>query len=233
MKRRLNLAIAALIISIFASCESEDIIPVARGDAFIVTKIIDTDTLYALSLHANANAPMASVTATSEDEDDGIYTLSPDNTNTYDFFYEPEEEDFSTDIPTIGEYNFIANFQTDDADLSTDILTDDVIYPAKVTTVSFVSSMLNIEWENDDSIDTYIIALYNEDGNIIFASSPMSGQSHDYQIYADLYGWANNIAPTAGSTYKLQVNTYQYEAGKVGINLQARSIYEKSIIWED
>ena len=221
-----------LIIAGITSCESEEIIANARGDAFIVTKIMDGDTVFGLSLHAVGNSPFSSVIASPNDDQGQLYQLDPYLGSSYEYYY--EEDDYSTELPYVGDYEFEAVFQSGDEDTSTDVLADEIIYPPVITMSEFTSSdsQINLEWELKDDVDYCIVAIFDEGGNLVFVSESLVGNSNSFQIYPLTDGWISGGSPEDGDLLNIELAIYMYEEGKTGVNIQAKSITNTTVIWE-
>ncbi len=223
-----------LILAGLTSCESEEFISNARGDAFVVAKIVEGDTVFGLMLHAVGNSSFSSVVVTPNNDHSEFYQLKSYFGSSYEYYYEPEENNYSSELLFAGDYEFTATFQSGDVDTSTDILTDEIIYPPVITLSEFASSIsqINLEWEPNDDVDYYVIAILDEDGDLSFVSESQSGDISNFQIYPLSDGWISGATPINGGLLNIELAAYMYETGKTGVNIQAKSIANTTVVWE-
>jgi len=226
-KTMLGLFLLSLI-----ACEPAEDATTAHGDAFITVTSAGQDTLYGLSLYAYANKNFQSVTASPSEVTDVSYTLGKrfyQNT----FSYETPEENYGTLAPQIGEYNFAALMQNGDNIAFSDVLTEDVIYPAEVTKLEYneTDKRIDIEWVKNTDADLYVVFLLNENDEYAFASANIKNDATSYSVRASTSGWATGMSPTTGDKYTVRLEAFLYESSKTDLNLQCKSVYKQEITW--
>lgn len=218
-----------LLIGLF-SCNDEEIIASANGDAFITVKIEENDTLYGLALHGFGNKYFSSVT--SANEDNTLYTLDSYNGSFYEYFYETDDESLSESIPKIGEYNFAFTFEKGETDSDIDELTEDCIYPTTITTCEYDSTEeeISLEWDTISDADFIVIYLNDENGNTTFISNSIDGSTTSYSISADTEYWGD-FTPVDGEKYTVTIYIYLYETDEEDLNIQCRAENTSTVIW--
>ncbi len=214
-----------------SSCDDEVIVANGQGDAFIISRVEGQDTVFGLALHGFGNKDFKSVSAV--DGENTSYKLSSYNGYTYDYYYETAENDFTKDLPYLGNYNFSFTFTTAETDDDTDVLSDDVIYPANITKCEYNTDDEQIELGWDEMSDADFIVIYLEDaeGNTVFVSKSLSGSKTSYNISDSTDSWGN-YTPESGSTYKVLICAYMYEAdNQEDLNIQSKSIATSTVVW--
>ncbi len=232
MKTITNLILGIFIITLI-SCESDEAATSAVGDAFIIAKKTEQDTIYGLSLHAVSNKNFTTVSASPKDVIDVAYELSAFNGLQYNFLYETEENNFGTSLPQTGVYEFSANMENGENIKFTDNLTDDIIYPPLITDCQYddTNENIEIEWEEDDDVDVYNVKIYKTDGTAVFIGSGINPENDNYSLDVTTTGWLNNYTPNNGESYTVELNAYMYEAIKADMNLQCISMSTHTVTW--
>ncbi|MHA7111542.1 hypothetical protein ACRTDU_15530 [Sunxiuqinia elliptica] len=238
MRKIVTLALAAGFLGL-VSCESEDIAFDPYADAFIVTKTVENegqvDTLYGLALHAFGNKAMTSVDVKLTNDAEASFALEPYFNNSYDFYYETPEAEFTSEKPVLGDYNFTVLAESgEEAELS-DKLFEDAIYPTDLIEASYDEEKeeTTLTWNEIEDADYFVIKVYDEEDKLVFSPSRAIGEGDmtEYSFKASTAGWLNGTIPAVGKNFRVELDAYMYESGQQGINLQTKAINEISIIW--
>ncbi len=229
--------ISKLLLSIFIitliSCESDEQATSAIGDAFILVKANEQDTIYGLALHAFTNKNFTTVSASLVENIDVSYDLAAFQGRYSDFFYETNNDNYGTELPQTGSYNFAATVAAEENISFSDNLTDDIIYPPSITACVFddTDSEIDIEWEDDDDVDVYSVKVYSNQGTLVFASTGLNPDNDTYSIGLSTNGWVNNYSPNDDEIYTVEVNAFLYEAVVAEMNLQCHSTNKHEVTW--
>ncbi len=225
-----NLLVLSVLIG-FASCDNEEIVANAQGDAFIITKVADQDTVFGLALHTFGNKAFTSVTATNEA--DQSFQLASYYGYPYDYYYETNSDAFTADLPEIGDYDFAVSFQSGESVSSTDALTDDVIYPAEITTCEFETdkNQIKLAWNEMTDADFFVIIMTDEDGDEVFIGNSLGGTTKTAELKSTSPGWLSGKSPVSGEVYTIELGAFMYEEQKAGLNIQAKSIAKHTVTW--
>ncbi|MGQ8338048.1 hypothetical protein ACUNWD_15965 [Sunxiuqinia sp. A32] len=231
MKTVSQIVLGLFLISLI-SCESSEQATTAFGDAFIITKSTEQDTLYGLALHAFSNKNFQSVSASPAESVDVSYDLSM-KVYQNNFYYETSSANFGTESPQTGEYNFAGVVEGNEDIAFLDNLTDDIIYPPVYVTLEYntTEEQIDIEWEEDTDVDIYVFSMTDENDQTVFISNGISGEATEFKIDKDTYGWASGVTPEAGTTYTILFEAYLYEATKTDMNLQCKSMITREVTW--
>lgn len=238
MRKIVTLALAAGFFGL-VSCESEDIAFDPSVDAFIVTKTVENegqvDTLYGLALHAFGNKAITSVDVTLTNDAEASFALDAYFGNPYDFYYETPEAEFTAEKPVLGDYNFTVLAESGEEEVMSDKLLEDAIYPTDLLEASYDEEKeeTTLTWNEIEDADYFVIRVYDEEDKLVFSPSRAigNGDMTEYSFKANTSGWLNGTVPSVGKNFRVELNSYMYESGQQGINLQTKTINEISIVW--
>ena len=231
MKHKLIIFLVPIIL---CSCKDIEYKASGVGDALIVVKVTESDTLFGLGLHAYSYDDFSLVYASHESNADVKYNLKPVEGFMNDLSYETSANDFSDELPLPGEYLFHAGFPGGQSADFSDELTDDYILPPKITVCEFNNSRdrIDVSWETGGSADVYSIKLYDTDGELMFISGPQSEETISYSIGLSSDTWLDNKAPETGQEYIVEISSYLYEPNGGDLNLQSTGRIKKQVTWE-
>lgn len=217
-----------LLFTGFTACDDEELVAYARGDAFIVSKVFEQDTVYGLALHAFGYKDFSRVEVT--DPDGENIQLLPYNGYTYDYYYEDEDE-FYPALPVAGNYSFSFAFTSGETDTDVDVLNDDVLYPAHITKCEYdaTDQRVELEWDNPEDADYFVIFMEEADGDLVYISPALTGTKTNHEISSS--SWVNGKTPATGTTYTIVINAYMYEPGLDDLNVQGKSITTRTVVW--
>lgn len=232
-KAVLILAIAAL----FSSCLDEDTTTQYVSDMFLVSKVIDGDTLFAIDGTLYSDNKIDSVRG------EGVYYKGFNHAFTKlddaGFFFEYRTPDllYQKNIPAASEYNMTA-YHTDGTKKT---LTDEVstlaIAPAVIDSFGYdrFEKKIYLDWTKVNNAEYYSVRISNTKGEIIFNSSNLIYQTQTYSIDEFTQGWYNNTLPNYGDTLSLCVIGLLFEENasvSYNNNYQAISFSEtQEVVW--
>lgn len=228
-----KLMIASVMAGFATSCAEDDFVADATGDAFIISKITgagaEADTVYGLALHAFGNKDFSKVTVTSPENLQA--NLTPYNGSTYEYFFETAADEFTAALPAQGNYNFSFKFTTAEEDTDVDELTDDVLFPAKITRCEYdaADSRIEIEWEAVEDADYIVVSLKDQAGKLVYISVSLGGSKVTHEIAENTTIWYDT--PDNGAIYTVIVDAFMYESAAVNLNIQAKSTATATAVW--
>lgn len=233
-----NLKLIGIVI-LFASCivscnddNSETPGLQAIGDVFVRCKKINNDTVYAPVFYTSSNFAMKSVNVEGPADSNIDKNLSKfENTRT--FRYVPSEEEFSTNNPVNGIYEF----EITDENLITYTISDKLyenrIDPVKITDFDYNKTLhlIDIDWDEVENADTYVVKIHNQmDDKLIYISGRI--QSSNYKITTQSDNWSN-FNTVKGEKYIVGVYAYKFESTSAasGYDINCESVEYREIEW--
>ena len=148
MKKLQLISLAALILLGFSGCEKAKITNQATADVFVkAIKNAQGATVYTAVHSVFSYNVMKSVSATSPDGTTKQLTNYENGGNS--FFNEPVAADYSTTIPTIGTYTYLAKFNDGEEITYTNVLSAASILPANITSLAKTANgdSVYIKWD--------------------------------------------------------------------------------------
>lgn len=202
-KKSVLLLLSVILLSIgLQSCFSLDTEKEYLGDIYIASKIVGSDTLYAIEAYVSANDIMTQVTMTYPDG-----TTSVDLTKFTSGYYEYAGSDsaFTLQKPQTGKYSFSITFEDETAITTTDYLFDTI---AKYVTIESAElaedgGYATIEWKQNSDANAYVIKIMKSD-DVLFSGTLDSSDSIA-TIYTYSYGWASGANPSTGDSLDVVV----------------------------
>lgn len=221
----------AVFFMVVGSCSEEELVADGVGDAFIVARRSGEGSgiVYGLALHAFGNKSFSKVTA--KLPDNATRELSSYNGYTYDFYNETPEAEFTATPPGKGNYEFSFSFVGGETDTDTDVLGDQVLAPATITSCAWdaANARIAVEWTKPDQADYFVISLVDPEGNVVFTSEALGTSKVSHEISATTSHWYE--LPRNGVTYKVILDAFMYESNEAHLNIQAKSITSAAVVW--
>ena len=223
----------AAVLFVSASCMDNDVDLVGYGDAYILTEVVDGDTLKGLGLHAYSYSDMATVRANLKDVTNPVYDLTPYLGYAQDFTWSTPLSQFSSSIPTIGEYIFNATFKNGEVLTFSNRLTNSYILPPEIESCTFLltSDRIDIDWKSVAKADSYNIKLLDDEGKILFVSPLYNNTINTYSFGMTTQGWMPGSAPSDGDTVTVELAAYLMEKNTSEGDLQAISKSRVTLTW--
>ena len=237
MSKKLFLNI--LMISVFGlsiiSCnkeEDEDPFDVL-GDAFYIHQVINGEVKTAVAFYAYANNSIASATVTHPGG--ATSTLNNSLNLSYTWLKEPDTNDFITEYPEDGSYQFEVTSAKGEVLQSADILEIDSIGMPEFTKTEYNDENYSyeLEWSEAENADAYLVKVLNDQEQVVFTGFLLNDTADEYKIRQNTGDW--DQSPVAGKTYTFQLLAYAFEEGVEDTNyayhIQEISISEQEVIW--
>jgi len=222
-----TLCIAASVVAL-VSCKSEEVLPKAYCDTFVISKKVDGVTVHGLGFYTYANVPMGSVVAESESGE--VYQLNSYGSNTYEYYKETSAENFNTAIPETGLYTFTVVPTNGDVLTEADALSGAILEPVNLTTCEFnpTNNRIQVAWELSEDADYGVIVLRNANGEAVYYSSTLASTTASGNIPAS--NWLDGYSPVDGATYTVELNLFLRE-GSSSDFLAAKAISSQDVVW--
>jgi hypothetical protein len=222
---------AILISLVISSCLDIDFTTSVEGDVYYHVKSTGQDTLFAIGARAVSNVGMNSVSVTSESNPDLSFDLNQDENSNFYFYYEPSDTEFSSEVPTPGNYHF--DIQLADKDFEAlDQLHETYIFPAEITSVDiqFDALLIIANWNKPEGAESFIISVANEDGELVFVSQNLPDQTTTYSIDIGGGSWSGEN-PQVGDTFTVNVTALHYDG--TSSRFQSISIASSELTWQE
>lgn len=223
-----------LILALFAgltACNDDEPAPYGVGEVYVISKLEapavegdDPTVVYALHMEAaGQNQVPTSVVVTGPGST--THTLTGSN----GFFM--KETAFTTTVPAEGTYTFTYTFPSGEVDSSLDALSDEVLEPANIKTVSVLTDKINLEWDEVEGADVIEVVLRDSEAKMIFSSTTnmygyLNGDKTEYTLGTTAGSWG--AAPVDGGTYTLEVRGLLAGAASY---YQSVSIASVEVVW--
>lgn len=236
MKKIIPFVTGILLVGSMA-CKDEEIAFDPSVDAFIITKTVETesevDTLYGLALHAFANKHMQTVTASPANDPDMTFELEAYDGYPYDFYFQTADDDFSSEMPFIGNYTFDILAQSGESETLSNELDEEIIYPTDTLKAVYDTEddKMEVSWNEIDDADYIIVKMFDDDDELMFSAKAIEGNKTALAFDETTSGWVNGKNPVDGETYMIELDAYLFEPGQSEFYLQAKSINLKNVTW--
>lgn len=228
MRKNLVKVLVLILFAGFVSCDDDDPTPQGSGNAYVISRLEGTGdeaiVVHGLGLEAAGNYELSSVSVSSAGES---YTLQ--KFSDYSFYYESEEEEYSTVLPAEGTYTFSYKFTSGETILSSDVLTDDFLIPANITASTYSNGVIDLVWDEVEDADLIYVQLRDADDDVVFNSitnSYLPGDETEYTITTSGGTWY--ASPTDGVSYTVEVRALLLDTSG---SVQAVSIGSTPVIW--
>lgn len=219
-----------VVVSAFAlvSCDSEEVIPEAYGDAFIIAKKQGDATVYGLGLYAYANTTMSTVQV--EDPLGMTYDLKAYSSYLYDYYWSTDEDDYTVTLPKVGNYTFDVTFKSGEKQSVGETLTTTVLAPVVFKTCTFdtTNDRINLAWDKVDGTDYVVVVLRKTDGTAVYVSQAMTGTTTTATVTTS--NWINGNTASNGTVYQVELSIFAKETSSSSF-IQAKAITTAYVMW--
>jgi len=213
--------------------EKEDTFNV-YADAYVIKKLDEAEPVHANAYYVYGNDEIQSATVTSPGGN--TITLHVSESALYTFMKEPENSDFSMNVPMVGEYQFEVTASNGEVVSLSDFLDYTGIGVPVITKTEYINNeeALEIIWDPVSGIDGLVVKLVDSTGKLVYLGFQLEWDATEYRIDRIFGNWQTD--PKFGANYTVQVHAFAYESGldeqeQVIYNLREVSIGEKSIVW--
>lgn len=232
MKRLTFLTIGLLSILLLGSC-SKDEEATGIGDAIIISKKTESETIYGLAFYAYTFSSFKTVEATCNNAPAKIYKLESNQGYSTNFYYEMPESEYTTTRPVATTVNFAAVFENGVVQSFQDELSGNILSPLTVNKCKFNTTENHLEttWALSSSASSYSVNIL--DGTtVVFRGTELANTVGSLNISSSTSGWKTDYTPVTGKTYTIRFSAYLYESSaNNAYNLQSISFTDKTVKW--
>jgi hypothetical protein len=220
---KFNLLLIIALAILFTSCDKEEKIYTAYGDAMIQSFYQGDSIVYGIYFFTYSGDKMKEVTVLEEGSTTEIVLDSAELR--YSFSYIPDSTELTTTKPGKRSYTFHVVFDDGTQYTDTDVLDSVVMNPPVVKEYKYdqEDERFVLDWEVTDGAYQYRVLLENEDKELVFQSELFTSSQTYIWITSNSYGWAIDKQPDGGETYRAIVIAYRYEAIPSAFDLQSIS----------
>ena len=181
-----------------------------KGDAYVLKRVIEGDSQYATAFYVFANKAMSSATVTKPNSIS--VSLEPSPENSFTFLNEPAKNDFTSDLPIIGDYQFEILSVDDELVQTTDFLEfEDLSVPViNKSDYDSESQFLEVSWDPVPGAEGFAVKITKLDGEIIFISFSLDWDVIEYPISISAGSWTES--PSFETNYILEVHAFTFES---------------------
>jgi len=218
------------MVGILSSCLNLDVEKEAISDVYIISKIENGDTLYALNSYVNSNDYLSSVSLKFPESSEEIKL-----TKCTSSYFERAGIDslFTKQKPQAGNYIFTINYEDGTSVTSINKLTDKIAGFVTVKKAEPVEGggAMSIEWSKDTNADKYMIQILKKDV-VVFSSGQLDSVYSGATVYTYTTGWATNANPKDGDSLDVVVKGILLDGSEKYIQFQSISeSVRKPIVW--
>ena len=239
MVRFKNLKVSCLFFAVLiavVACNDKDNTLTVSSDVVFWKKEIGNQAVYGVAYYLQANQGLDSVIVTLPDEQ--RVKLKQHETNTYLFWSEPGNEEFTVVKPVSGNYLFNV-WSKKGEHLEIDEEQDFYELPfAEIDSTAFdqINNWFYVGWRNVYGADAYNTMLFKLSGEVFFSGYViLATEMRDYKISDFHYTGAWWGKPEKGQRYNLKINAIKYDdpADKSNpYNTQIISEIVREITWQ-
>ncbi|HKJ80254.1 MAG TPA: hypothetical protein VKA10_11995 [Prolixibacteraceae bacterium] len=228
------ITLLAVAISISSCNDNEQVIFEADADVYWLSKMNDGEIQHGVYYFAYGNNPINTVTVTLPGGEEIDLDKSFNAATTW--ANEPDSVDFKGEFPEAGSYLFNVVSESGETVQVSEMLEIDSLEIPVFTQVEYNDTILgyNLEWDDVEGAEAYLVKLINEDGVIVYNSYAVNGDVNAYNILQGGSGYWDE-SPSANETYVLQILAYLFDDdadnSNYVYNVQQISMGETTIVW--
>jgi hypothetical protein len=194
-----------LIITGFSSCIDLETEPVFFSDAFIVSRLVDGDTLYAVDAQVQCSVPMKSVLMNCDKNEDE-FQLYPLFTDSMLFEYTTTIQNYKAQVPGQGYYNFQITLSDKSTHSHFDIINSRFLKPFSVDTIFYYPGEMSttFDWPAVLGANYYYARVLKND-SILFNSGWINSEFTSIRLTANSLGWYSAYTPKEGDSLQFVV----------------------------
>jgi hypothetical protein len=234
MKKIKAILLIIFILPLTFACNDGEEDSTVVGDAIIISKKLNGQSVYAYAFYAYAYNAMKTVEVKGIANTDILQLgLSGPLTNNY-FFKEPEDTEFSTNKPAPDTFTFNATFENGNTSVGQDIVTSDVLEPVTIEKCVYNTekSYAEFGWTALANADAYSITLLDDTKEPVFSSAAFTTTKTSVYLESGSSGWKTGH-PVAGKTYTVLFYAHKYENSDSPnlYHMQSTSYSEGTLVW--
>jgi hypothetical protein len=226
------------VIFIMGACSKDNEVDFeVHGDVVFIKKLIDDVPVVGTSYYAYSSKTLSSCTVTTPNSAETL-NLSAYGINTFLFAIEPSDNEFTSSLPTEGNYLFkVKSSDNETIEVSDEQSFSDLEF-AQLDERKFDTnnSWLHLTWGVVANTDNYTVSLINSSGENIFNGYAIKADSPEFYIstFLDVGIWTRQ--PTYGDTYTIRIKCFKYDTDATEddytYSVQEISQKDYSIIWK-
>jgi hypothetical protein len=233
-KQKYLLLIISTILT-FSSCIDLNTEPRYFADAFIVSRIVEGDTLFAIDAQAQSNMPISKVSLRSDNSESTIElkSITPDSTI---FEHITPITNYFKQLPKAGSYIFDFVLQNGTQNSDYEVIKSKWIKPFHISSISFNSNDMSetFDWPEVTDANYYYAQLVRND-TIVFKSGLINKEFSSVKVYPNSNGWMGSYVAKTGDSLTVFIMAILAEDSNSGY-LEIQSIsYSDSVdfAWGD
>ncbi len=194
-----------MVLTGFTSCIDLESDPVFFSDVFIVSRLINGDTLYSVDAQVQCNMPMKSVVMESE-KNAGDIQLYPLYSDSAMFEYATPLQNYKPQIPGQGYYYFNITLPDNSTHSHSDLLNSNVLKPFSLDSLYYNGNEMSttFDWPSVTGSDYYYARVMKHD-TIVFNSGWINNEFTSIKLTPNSLGWYSDFTPKAGDSLQFVV----------------------------
>jgi len=224
-----------ILLTVFAavSCNDYEEELEVLTDVYVINKKFGNEVRSANAYYAYASESMLKVTVSIA----GVVELESYSGATFTMAKEPKDADYKTEAPLDGSYVFNIQGYNGEMLQVPDILSYEGIDIPEFTKTKFSGTplILELEWNDVDGADGYIVKMFDTGGKLIFNGYSVGTDVNKYTITSSSNSGFWSSPAVEGQSYLLQLSAFSYDAdanaSNAVYNISEISIGEIQIMW--
>jgi len=227
-----------ILLTVFAavSCNDYEEELEVLTDVYVINKKFGNEVRSANAYYAYASESMLKVTV-SMTGIAGVVELESYSGATFTMAKEPKDADYKTEAPLDGSYVFNIQGYNGEMLQVPDILSYEGIDIPEFTKTKFSGTplILELEWNDVDGADGYVVKMFDTGGKLIFNGYSVGTDVNKYTITSSSNSGFWSSPAVEGQSYLLQLSAFSYDAdanaSNAVYNISEISIGEIQIMW--
>jgi len=213
-----------LVLAWFTSCIDLESEPVFFSDVFVVSRVIDGDTLFAVDAQVQCSMPMKSVVMESE-KNEGEIQLYPLYSDSSLFEYATPLQNYKAQIPSQGYYYFSITLSDKSTHSHSDMINSKVLKPFSLDTLYYSGNEMSttFDWPTMTDADYYYARIMKHD-TIVFNSGWINNEFTSIKLTPGSLGWYGDYEPKIGDSLNFVVFAILAEETMYNNMLEIQSI---------
>jgi hypothetical protein len=231
-----NATLALLTIFAAVSCNDIEEELAVLTDVYVINKKFDNEVKSANAYYAYASESMLKVTVSMPDNTD-VVELESYSGATFTMEKEPNDAEYKTMSPVDGSYVFTIQGYNGEMLQVPDILSYEGIDIPEFTKTKFSGTplILELEWNDVNGADGYVVKMFDASGKLIFNGYSVGSDVNKYTVTNSSNSGFWSTPVVEGQSYLLQLRAFSYDADATAsnavYNISEISIGETQITW--
>ncbi len=227
-----KLLVLFLVFNGLSSCQKDDNeAPFTMiAEVATVKRMINDEVNYARMYYAYGTQPMSSVKVTLAEG--GLLNLTSSDASKRTWYMEPELSDFSSEMPTLGEYVFTVVNEDIEHTFTDELGNKGLGFPV-ISGLTAKNGMITIDWVSLANAKQYKIIVRNDQNEIHYSGPLLESIAKKFEVSRST-GLSKDLVP--GETYKVELMAFIYEDNTTSenylFNVEEISITSQSVLIE-